>query len=91
MYTTLSGPKLPVQLSEFEMVSSPKGVVVIGGTSWYQTHGIGNADLMELSGDSISTLKWTILKQKLKNYRAKCLAFSISHQELTKLSDKTGI
>ena len=73
------------------MVSSPKGVVVIGGTSWYQTHGIGNADLMELSGDSISTLKWTILKQKLKNYRAKCLDFSISHQELTKLSDKIGI
>ena len=53
------------------MVSSPKGIVVIGGIK--DPPGPPGTtpctDLIELSGDSINTLKWTILKQKLKHPR----------------------
>ena len=75
------------------MVSSPtdKGVLVIGGEMdnegdiFAQTE--SNA-LIELSGDSIDTLKWTVLKQKLKYPRFKHLAFPISPQTSTELSQK---
>ena len=75
------------------MVSSltDKGVVVIGGQMdneegiFAQTE--SNA-LIELSGDSIDTLKWTVLKQKLKYPRFKHLAFPISPQTSIELSKK---
>ena len=74
------------------MVSSPtdKGVVVIGGQmegdySWEQ---IPSNALIELSGDTIDTLKWTILKQKLNYQRFLHLSFPISPQTSTELSQK---
>ena len=74
------------------MVTSPtdRGVVVIGGElegeySWQQP--CSNA-LFELSGDSIDTLKWTILKQKLQYPRSMHLSFPISPQTSTELSQK---
>ena len=75
------------------MVSSltDKGVVVIGGQMdneegiFAQTE--SNA-LIELSGDSIDTLKWTVLKQKLISPRYMQLSFTISPQTSTELSQK---
>ena len=88
----LSGPKLPFKLSDSTMVSSPtdKGVVVIGGQmegdySWEQ---IPSNALIELSGDTIDTLKWTVLRQKLNYPRSEHLAFAISPQTSAELSEK---
>ena len=52
------------------MVSSPtgRGVIVIGGRRPDHVSDPGHA-LIELSGDSIESLKWTFLEQKLKHKR----------------------
>ena len=85
-----SGPKLPFKLSNFAMVSTPteKGVVVIGGQLGNEEvtfDQINSNALIELSGDSIDTLKWTVLKQKLKYPRSRHLSFPISPQTSTEL------
>ena len=94
----LSGPKLPFKLSDFTMVSSPtdKGVVVIGGEMEHEEDtsilarffSLPCSTLIELSGDSLDTLKWTVLKQKLKYPRRHHLSFPISPQTSTELSQK---
>ena len=89
----LPGPKLPFKLCDFTMVSSPtdKSVVVIGGQMNNEENTykqIKSNALIELSGDSIDTLKWTVLKQKLKYPRFQHLAFPISPQTSTELSEK---
>ena len=75
------------------MVTSPtdKSVVVIGGEMNNEENPykqIKSSALIELSGDSIDTLKWTLLKQKLKYPRFKHLALPISPQTSTELSEK---
>ena len=69
------------------MISSPneKGVVVIGGQS--QKSNV----LIELSGDCIDDLKWTILEQKLQYPRFYHVAFPIGNQIVRDLSDAYDI
>ena len=65
------------------MVSSPtgRGVVVIGGSTTHW-NGAGAADtLIELSGDSIGSLKWTILDQRLQYGAFKHVSFQITQSE----------
>ena len=70
------GPNLPIRLISSTMVTSPtgKGVVMIGGHRLdVQKKGLakGCSDtLIELSGESRETLKWTILDRKLKQKRS---------------------
>ena len=67
------------------MVSSPngKGVVLIGGETIchlnddFKKESSRTNALIELSGDSIETLEWKILDQKLKYRRSYHVAFSI--------------
>ena len=70
------------------MISSPteKSVVMIGG---YEIGGSGRCDLLELSGDSIETLEWKILEQKLQNSRYGHLSFSISNDIAAILTSKS--
>ena len=75
------------------MVTSPteKGVVVIGGTtainelehiqSMHKTYN----GLLELSGDSLASLKWRTLKQKLHYSRHLHVAFPIPRKVIAKL------
>ena len=60
------------------MISSPteKGVVMIGGCKQPLED---SSDLLELSGDSLETLKWKILEQRLQHPRALHVSFSISN------------
>ena len=62
------------------MISSPteNGVVMIIGS-----------DLYELSGDSVKTLEWKILEQKLQNPRYGHLSFSISNDIAAILTSKS--
>ena len=71
------GPELPYRLKGSTMVSSPtdKGVVIIGGydvgeKKWSKT-------LFELSGDSVESLKWKKLDQKLQYPRDGHVSFLI--------------
>ena len=59
---------MPIKLTGSTMVPSPtqKGVVVIGGENKSKM----SDALIELSGDSIETLTWTILEKRLKNGRS---------------------
>ena len=59
------------------MVTSPnsKGVVLIGG--YNDTHMKSSKQLIELSGNSKKSLKWTILNQKMKYLRSYHVAYSI--------------
>ena len=72
-------------LSESTMISSPteKGVVMIGG--WKPKFGT-SSDLLELSGDSQTTLKWKILEQKLQHPRYHHVSFSISNDTAATLT-----
>ena len=76
------GPILPFnyyyRLSGSTMVSSPieKGVVVIGGIN--QGDNYSSNCLFELSGDSIESLKWKKLDQKLQYSRNGHVSFLIS-------------
>ena len=92
MFFFFLGPKLPFKLSNFTMVSSPtdRGVIAVGGLlegeySWQQPCSNG---LFELSGDTIDTLKWTLLKQRLQYSRMMHLSFPITPQMSTEFSQK---
>ena len=79
------GPILPFKLFYSAMVSSPisKGIVLIGGETIchlsddFKKQFSRTNDLIELSGDSIETLEWKILDQKLKYRRSNHVAFSL--------------
>ena len=72
-----------MQLADSTMITSPngKGVVLIGGigklSTWYPYLGIGGKiispnisnSIFELTGDSIESLEWICLEQKLKYSR----------------------
>ena len=68
------------------MIASPteRGVVLIGGE--YHVYKKEKArendsyDLLELSGDSIDTMEWKILKQKLQCPRPFYMSYSISNE-----------
>ena len=77
------GPNLPFPRKWSTMVSSPteRGVVVIGGRSTTSWNGEANdfSDyLIELSGDSIGSLTWTILDQRLQYGAFKHVSFQIT-------------
>ena len=59
------------------MVTSPngKGVILIGGYNDSQAK--TSKTLIELIGNSIKSLEWIILEQKLKYLRSYHIAFSI--------------
>ena len=71
------------------MISSPteKGVVMIGGKKkGFKEY---SSDLLELSGDSLETLKWKILEQKLQHPRSYHVSFSISNDIAATLTTKS--
>ena len=75
------------------MISSPteKGVVIIGGQAWKLDLKYSleySSDLLELSGDSIETLEWKILEQKLQHARCCHISFSISNDIAATLTTK---
>ena len=70
------------------MVTSPteKGVVVIGGTTGHTAHNTENGNaLHELAGDSLASLKWRTLKQKLQYSRHFHVSFPIPGKVIPKL------
>ena len=79
------GPKLPFKLHGSTMVTSPteKGVILIGGKD-SKKYSDSNK-LIELSGDTKESLKWTILEQKLKYPCVYHVSFLISNQILRNL------
>ena len=85
------GPNLPIRLISSTMVTSPtgKGVVMICGHRLdVQKKGFakGCSDiLIELSGESRETLKWTILDRKLKQKRSQHVSFPITHMSYVEL------
>ena len=78
------GPKLPFKIYDAAMITSPNGrsVVLIGGnTGIFTPQGHKNKEsdvFLELSGDSVETLKWHRMDQKLSHPRYQHLAFLIS-------------
>ena len=80
------GPKLPFALSYSQMIASPteRGVVLIGGEYHvYKKEKVfeyDSYDLLELSGDSIDTMEWKILKQQLQYPRPFHISYSISNE-----------
>ena len=77
---TILGPKLPFQVSNASMVTSPngRGVVLIGGiVSNDDNFGTPSDLLIELSGSSRSSLEWIYLEQKLQYPRAYHVVFPI--------------
>ena len=74
------GPELPVELIDFTMVTSPtgKGVVLIGGIGDRKNE--YSDALIELTGESIETLKWAPLEQKLQIARSHHFSFYIPNQ-----------
>ena len=79
MKNTISGPKLPFQISDAAMVTSPngRGVVLIGGIIYNDKFGTPSDLLMELCGSSKSSLEWICLEQKLQYPRAYHVVFPI--------------
>ena len=65
------------------MIFSPteKGVLIIGGNGIIEnrTRIKYVSDLLELSGDSVETLEWRILEQKLQHPRSNHVSLSISN------------
>ena len=87
MYTsfqTFLGPKLPFALFGSTMISSPteKGIVMIGGatTKGVTANRIVSYNFVELSGNSVETLEWKILEQKLHHPRYGHISFCISNE-----------
>ena len=79
----MEGPNLPAKISNFTMVKSPtgKGIIIIGGSRRCMENQSFPLDaLYELSGDSIDTLKWTRLEQKLQIARYNHFSFYIPNQ-----------
>ena len=74
------------------MIASPteRGVVLIGGEyhvykkekvyEYHERDEYDSYDLLELSGDSIDTMEWKILKQKLQCPRPFYMSYSISNE-----------
>ena len=54
-----------------------KGVLLTGG---YNSNNEDSNALIELSGDSIQNLKWTILDEKLKRARYRHVSIPISNE-----------
>ena len=83
---SISGPKLPYEelTGGYTITTSPtgKGILLIGGEKDSSSHERMGRDvskhILELSGDSFDTLKWTVLKQKLQYPRSKHLAIPIT-------------
>ena len=78
---------MPFKLSWSTMVPSPtkKGVVVIGEKVLGRAKWRKLSDaIIELSGDSIETLTWTILEQRLRNPRSGHFQFLIKSQMILK-------
>ena len=77
----ISGPEMPMKLGHSAMITSPdgRGVIVIGGGNEEANDHDGKEYdiIMELRGESIQTLAWTILDQRLEYARSGHLAFSI--------------
>ena len=71
------------------MVSSPteRGVIVIGGRRPDHVSDPGQA-LIELSGDSIESLKWTFLEQSLKYKRFNHTSMIIPNHLVNDLTGK---
>ena len=83
------GPKLPEYFPIYvgmKMTTSPtrKGVIISGGPNSSSKSKL----LIELSGDSLESLKWTILDQKLKYGRSGHVALSIPDAVCTDLIKK---
>ena len=98
-HSIILGPKLPYNMSLISMVSSPtgRGVIIIGGKAGRIPSNIKADDaqyaksgrsLIELSGDSIESLKWTFLEQKLRHYRIDHTSMIISEQFTNELIGK---
>ena len=83
------GPKLPFALDDSTMISSlmEKSIVMIGGQ---KSPGKCSSDLLELSGDSIETLEWKFLEQKLQHPRYGHVSLSISNDIAATLTTKTS-
>ena len=87
------GPKLPFAMYGSTMIFSPteKGVLIIGGNGIIEnrTRIKYVSDLLELSGDSVETLEWKILEQKLQHPRSHHVSLSISNDIAATLSSKS--
>ena len=89
------GPRLPIELRQSTMVSSPNGkhVVMIGGCTkgrwFYELCGEDSPYILELSGDSKETLDWKILDQKLEHPRHNHISFCISNDMAATLNTKS--
>ena len=74
------GPDLPFRLHGSSMVTSPtdEGVVIIGGYN----HDLCKESyhLIEIMGNSVETLEWNLLEQRLKYARSAHLAFAIPYE-----------
>ena len=75
------------------MISSPteKGIVMIGGatTKGVTANRIVSYNFVELSGNSIETLEWKILQQKLQYPRYGHVSFSISNDIASTLTTQS--
>ena len=73
-FSLFLGPKLPFRVYGSAMVTSPnnKGVILIGG--YIRNDHVESSALLELSGNSVESLQWTILEQKLKHPRCNHVA-----------------
>ena len=83
---SLLGPNLPHELCGSTMETSPtgKGVILIGGSK-KENHN-GSQNLLELQGDSIDSLKWSSLKQKITP-RYDHVSFPITDDVHTKFTE----
>ena len=75
----LLGPKLPHRLSDSVMVTSLNntGVILIGGEK--SIYSISARDIIELRGNSVENLEWTILEQQIQFKREDHVAFPVSN------------
>ena len=77
------GPRLPFRLTRATMMTSitGKSVIIIGGskTNGFDDNSVNNT-LLELSGNSKDSLKWTVLEQKLQFSRKDPVCFTIPNE-----------
>ena len=88
----VEGPKLPFKLDSASMVTSPcgKGVIVFGGAKEkFERHSkplwcsalTGSECILEMRGNSIETLQWKVLDQKLRFPRWNHIAMKIPDEK----------
>ena len=72
------------------MISSPteNGVVMIGGVPVHDNSFVSN-NFLELSGNSVETLEWKILEQKLQYLRCGHVSLSISNEIASTLTTES--